>query len=426
MLSLLASDPDLAEEERRWERERRSAWLRLVALVILVANLAIANHEDRLFVHAHIVAGYAIATAVALVLALSQRGPRWCGSLFVIVDAALIVVLFHEHLFAPGRSIDHSLTAPSLAVGFLLLAQVALRLRPRLVLLFGALVLTGWLSLLIGLAIRQIGDDLDDGLKALWADGALATAFGFAVFVSWLLLRDHDILMKRAVSIERRRRNLARFFSPNVLPELQASTLSLALDRRDVAVMFVDLRAFTRFSEGAPAEEVASLLAAYRELVTQAVFARGGMIDKFIGDGVMAVFGQPRPTSSDAMNALHCALELHVMLRRWAKTRRETGLASLDAGIGLHAGPVMAGILQSGSHDEFTLFGDAVNVAERLERLCKRLGASLVVSEAVMAKASAANLDPDWVWLDSVELEGRLNRLAIAYLPREPNASQAL
>ena len=419
MLSLTANDPGITEEARRRNRERRSAWLRLVALLILVANLAIPNHEDRLFVHANIVAGYAVATAIALVLALRQRGPVWSDALFVIVDAALIIALFHEHLFAPGRSVDHSLTAPSLAVGFLLLAHVALRLQTALVLLFGGLVLTGWLSLLIGLAVSQTMDGSGDDFGALWADGALATAFGFAVFVCWLLLRDHDVLLKRAVSIERRRRNLARFFSPNVLSELQASNLSLTLGRRDVAVMFVDLRAFTRFSEGAPAEEVASLLAAYRELVTQVVFAHGGMIDKFIGDGVMAVFGQPRATSDDATNALRCAVELRLTLRKWAETRRKKELASLEAGIGLHMGLVMAGILQSSSHDEFTLFGDAVNVAERLERLCKRLDASLVASEAVVAKAGVGDLDADWVWLDSVELEGRLGRLAIVYLPRD-------
>lgn len=128
--------------------------------------------------------------------------------------------------------------------------------------------------------------------------------------------------------------------------------------------MFVDLRSFTRFSEEASPEEVAKLLSEYRELVVEAVFAHGGMIDKFIGDGVMAAFGQPHKADDDAARALQCALQLRGALAEWKTQRSRRGDKVLDAGIGLHMGTVMGGILESGSHDEFTLFGDAVNVAK--------------------------------------------------------------
>jgi adenylate cyclase len=187
--------------------------------------------------------------------------------------------------------------------------------------------------------------------------------------------------------------------------------------------MFVDLRAFTRFSETVAPEEVANLLAEYRELVTQAVFRNGGVVDKFIGDGVMAAFGQPHAASDDAQRALRCALELATSLRAWRDSRLSSGKAALDAGIGLHYGMVIGGILESGSHDEFTLFGDAVNVAQRLERLCRALDAAIMVSRDVVLQAGAVAGQVHWKWQDAAELNGRAGRLKVGYLPQasQPN-----
>lgn len=420
MFELASSEPGLSQDERRLRREARSAWLRLVAFLILVVNLVAAKHHDDLLVHANVVASYGLATLLALVLAMAKRGPAWLAVAFVIADAVLVVVLFRAHLFATSPSgVDESLTAPSLAVGFLLLTHVALRLQPRLVLLFSGLVLLGWFSLLAIAASYHAGGN--DDWQWLWAEGALAATFAFAALVCWLLTSDHNILLQGAVSNERRRRNLARFFSPSVLSDLQTTNVSLRLSRREAAVMFVDLRAFTRFSETTPPEEVAELLAEYRELVTQAVFYHGGMIDKFIGDGVMAAFGQPRMAPDDAARALECAMELQCALAKWKMERLSSGRVALDVGIGVHFGTVIGGILASGSHDEFTLFGDAVNVAERLERLSSPLRATLVISEAVAAKADMSESSVQWTWLDAVELTGRSGKLRIAYLLRETN-----
>lgn len=420
MFGLALNEPALSRDERRLRRETRSAWLRLVAFLILVANLFAAKHHDDLLLHANVVASYGLATLLALALAIAKRGPAWLAVIFVVTDACLVVVLFHAHLFSPTPSgVDQSLTALSLAVGFLLLTHVALRLQPRLVLLFSGLVLLGWFLFLAAAADSQSGGN--DDWQWLWAESALAAAFAFAALVCWLLTRDHNVLLQGAVTNERRRRNLARFFSPSVLSDLQTTNDSLRLGRREVAVMFVDLRSFTRFSEAAAPEEVAELLAEYRELVTQAVFFRGGMIDKFIGDGVMAVFGQPREAPDDAARALECAVDLQRTLLKWKIDRLSAGRSALDAGIGLHYGPVIGGILASGSHDEFTLFGDAVNVAERLERLSSPLRASLVISETVAAKAKMSDARLEWIWQDAVELNGRSGKLRIAYLLREAN-----
>lgn len=419
--------PILSSGNRRWSGERRSAWLRLVALAILLANLDLASHQGSVLVQANVVVGYGIMTVVALVLAMIKRGPRWFAGLFVVLDALFVVVLFHEHLFAPSTSLNHDLTAPSLAIGFMLLTHVALRLRPRLVLLFSGVVVAGWLSLLFVAVEAHLGMASPETIdwSAFLTEGALAAAFAFSAAVCCLLVHDHNVQLARAVMTERRRANLSRFFAPAVLGELEATGASLSLGRRRAAVMFVDLRSFTRLSEVMALEEIAGLLAEFRELVTREVFAHGGMIDKFIGDGVMAAFSQPQTPSGDATRAIECAIHLGAALSRWKEARGRTGKAAPDAGIGLHVGMAISGVLHSGSHDEFTLLGDTVNVAERLERLTKTLDACIVVSEAAIVEAGGFSAGT-WDWAHDVELDGRAGRLNVAYLPRraDPDPEQ--
>lgn len=422
-LGLAEEEPGLTRDERRWRREARSAWLRLAVLLILVVNLLVGEHHGNLVVHANVLVGYALATTVALALALARRGPPWTGTAFVVVDATLVVALFHEHLFGPSGRLDHSLTTPTLAIAFLLLNHVALRLTPRLVVIFAGLAVTGWLSLLAITAIYHGAGPLSDAPSPYLTETALAAAFAFAAFVTFLLTRDHGVLLKQAMKSERRRHSLSRFFSPGVVAQLQRGGISLQLERREAAVMFVDLRSFTGFAETANPRDLAELLIEYRQQVTQCVFDWGGTVDKFIGDGVMAVFGQPKPMPDDAERALYCALQLNRGLAEWKQRRHQEGKPALDAGIGLHVGPVIGGVLEGGHHDEFTVFGDAVNVAERLERLTKTLDASLVVSAATLAQVPSARDAASWSWKHDVELAGRSAILSIAYLERASGVS---
>lgn len=400
--------PQPVLQDSHWRGETRSAWLRLVALVVLIANLAVAQEQDNILVHANLIVGYGLATLLGLAFVSVGRVPSWLPTTAVTVDAVFTVVLFHEHLFANNGLADHELSVVSVAIGFMLLTHVALRLQPRLLLRFAGGVLVGWLSLL---AVTRDWEILRQELP-------LAAAFSFASFVCWLLVRDHNAQLERAVASDRRHRNLARFFPPTVLTELQLSSLPLALDRRRVAIMFLDLRAFTRYSETASPEDVAELVASYRELVTKVVFQHRGVIDKFLGDGIMVVFGHPRTAADDATRAFRCAMSLQAALAKWADARRLRGKPSLSAGIGLHVGVVVAGILHSASHDEFTLFGDAVNVAQRLERLCKSLDASLVISLDVAASGNLGDPALRRMFEDRVILEGRERPVDILYLPR--------
>ncbi len=415
------------ERDKEWRRRRqevRSGWLRLVVLLLLAANIFIWEHGSNDQVHLFVLAGYGLATLLGFFLGISRRNSLLIPAIFATLDAMLVVALFHEHLFGPDSVFQHRLSAPKLVISFVLLAHIGLRFKPWLVILFTGTVVLGWLSLLamsLFLDPARATASRSDDWSVLSTELTLVASFGFSALVCYILTKDHNSLLAEAVESERHRRNLSRFFSPYALSELETRGALLKLERRRAVVMFVDLRSFSSLGETLSPEEVAAMLAEYRQLVTQAVFDYGGIVDKFIGDGVMVVFGQPNWTTDSATKALQCALEISSSLAEWKQKRLREGKTAVDAGIGLHAGPIIGGVLSSGTHDEFTVLGDTVNIAERLERLSKTIGAAIVTSQAVLMEQLSFKDELHWVWRDGVELEGRKSTLDIAYLPRAWN-----
>lgn len=394
----------------------RSILLRFVAFAVLLANLLFfGNEAERM--HTTVVVSYLVISVASVATARYLTAHSWLKTLFVTLDALLVTVLFCAHILAGPTTGNHDLTTTSLVVAFILLVHVGLKLERRLVLIFSGIVLTSWVTMLAVTAARH---DAAGPLSFLTAffnqDLGLTISFGFTAYAVYLLARDHDRTRKEALKADQRRHNLSRFFSPLVVSALQEQGDTLGLERRSAAIMFVDLRDFTRFSETAPAQELAFVLGEYRQLVSQTIFEHGGTVDKFIGDGVMAVFGQPRPRDDDADRALACALDLVDALNDWRNHNARNGHPALDAGIGLHYGTVVGGVLDSGCHSEFTVIGDAVNVAQRLESLTKTLHAPLVVSASLMARLQAPAPPAEWVAQEAVVLPGRRLPVDIWYL----------
>ncbi|OBK13780.1 adenylate/guanylate cyclase domain-containing protein [Mycobacterium asiaticum] len=183
------------------------------------------------------------------------------------------------------------------------------------------------------------------------------------------------------------RQRLQAAFGTYVDPALAARLLAQGDDvftgeRREVTVMFVDIRDFTPFAEANPAEEVVARLNALFEIVVPAVVDAGGHVNKFLGDGALAVFGAPNDLADHADAATNAA----VLIQRLV-TQRFAG--ELRIGIGINTGTVIAGTIGGGSKLEFTLIGDAVNVAARVEQLTKITGdAILLTQHCVEALAS--------------------------------------
>jgi adenylate cyclase len=403
-------------------REVRSASLRLVALLILFANLYFGDDQAGIVTHFSVSVAYFVVSAVSIIIAVLKPRYHHARVAFVLLDASLVVALFYEHILANPVTTNHDLTTSSLVIAFILLNHVAFTLDRRLIAAFASLVITSWVLMLAIMALRH--ETAGFGTLAgnfFNRDFVLTMSFAFTALVVFLLVRDHETTRTEALKIEERRLNLSRFFSPGVVSDLQEASAVLDLERRDAAIMFVDIREFTSYSEVAAGPQLTRVLVEYRRLVAGTVFAYEGTVDKFIGDGVMAVFGQPKPRQGDAQRALNCASELAQTLEEWRLRTIASGGPNLRTGIGLHYGPVIGGVIESGFHDEFTVFGDAVNVAQRLESLSKSLSASLVISASALQVANDRMAARGWHHRKQVTLPGRKEPLDIAFLRQSEN-----
>jgi adenylate cyclase len=193
---------------------------------------------------------------------------------------------------------------------------------------------------------------------------------------------------RRAVA-ERARANLSRYFSPNIVEMLAAQDEPLgAVRRQTVAVLFVDIVGFTRMAEAMTPEAVMDLLREFHERMTAQIFACGGTVEKYVGDEILAVFGLPNASPDDAANSLRCAGLMLESLAGWNRERNAVGQLPLSVGIGLNYGPAVVGDVGSEQAMSFTVVGDTVNTASRLQSLTRSLNTPLVVSDAVVAAAS--------------------------------------
>ncbi|MCB9743830.1 MAG: adenylate/guanylate cyclase domain-containing protein [Alphaproteobacteria bacterium] len=188
---------------------------------------------------------------------------------------------------------------------------------------------------------------------------------------------------------------LGKMVSPGLARELLDDpdrALRLGGERREVVVMFADIRGFTSHSEATPPAEVVAMLNRWFSAVVEVVHAQDGLVDKFLGDGVMVVF--PGEGAADRAVAAAKALSARVGAL----------LPGLDVGVGLHQGEVIAGNIGSEDRLEYTHIGDTVNTAARLEGLSKELGHGLIISEAVRAALSAPG---GWSDLGDRAIRGR-------------------
>jgi adenylate cyclase len=179
-----------------------------------------------------------------------------------------------------------------------------------------------------------------------------------------------------------------KFHGTAVTEELLKNEIGLGGKRKEVTVFFSDIRGFTDFSEGHTPEEVVSMLNEYFEVMVHIINKHGGVVDKFIGDAIMAIWGVPHKTYDDATNAVMACLDMRLALNQLNQERIERGLTPIKIGMGLHSGDVISGQIGSSERMEFTVIGDVVNTASRIEAATKSFGTDLLLSKEVLDKIS--------------------------------------
>jgi adenylate cyclase len=218
--------------------------------------------------------------------------------------------------------------------------------------------------------------------------------------------RVRDLDRRRAVA-ERARSNLARYFSPNLVGLLAERDKPLGPVRREtVAVLFADIVGFTRMAERMAPDDVVSMLREFHEHMAAEIFACGGTIDKYIGDAILAVFGLPTSEPGDAGRALSCAARMLQALERWNAQRSGRGEPALAIGIGINYGQAVLGDVGSDQGLSFTVIGDTVNIAHRLQGLTRTFQTPLVVADALIANLDGGRTEEVERLLDRLRDQG--------------------
>ena len=170
------------------------------------------------------------------------------------------------------------------------------------------------------------------------------------------------------------RDNLSRYLGPELVEAVMTGESDFAMEGsvNEATILFADIRGFTSLSERIPPQLVVKLLNEYFEIMVDIILERGGVVDKFVGDEIMAVWGVPTQGENDAFNAVSAAIKMQQALCMYNEERARMEEEPIYMGIGINTGTVVAGNLGSSKRMQYTVIGDAVNLASRMEGLTTR------------------------------------------------------
>jgi adenylate cyclase len=339
---------------------------------------------------------YIAFTGLRLWLTYRAIAPAWLLTASVGLDMVLLLGLiwsFHLQYMQPAA---FYLKAPTLLYVFIFIALRALRFSAGYVLLAGALAAAGWLVLVYyalwqaapGAGVTRdyiaymtssrilLGAEFDKVITILLVTAILAIA----------ILRARALLV-RAVAEGQAAQDLSRFFAPEIARRITQAENRIQPGEgalRPAAILMCDIRGFTNLAKRIPPDTLMALLADYERRMCGVIKAHGGSIDKFLGDGILATFGAAVPTDTYAADALRAVEALGDAAVQWRADLAAQGQEPLNVNFAVAAGEVVFGAVGDADRLEFTVIGDAVNLAAKLEKANK--------AQAVRALTTAETL----------------------------------
>jgi len=383
----LSDLPERITREIRLEQQRAEqliGWMQLGLLALFAGLYAVSPKTFMMNVPVEPVPWALGAWLVFTVtrLAAAYRGPlpAWLLAASVVVDMTVLMVMIWSFHIQYDQPPAFYLKAPTLLYVFIFIALRTLRFEAGFVLLAGLIAALGWLVLLGYAALADpggmrithdyvaymtsasilIGAELDKIVSILVVTAVLALA----------LARARATLF-RAVAESTAAMDLKRFFAPEVARRITGADMLIRPgegELRPAAILFIDLRGFTPLSRTLEPNDLMMLLAEYQARMVPALGKHGGAIDKFLGDGIMASFGAARPDPAYAAHALAAVDDVLAAAREWQAERRAAGMTAPNIGVGLATGEVVFGAVGDASRLEYTVIGDAVNLAAKLEK----------------------------------------------------------
>ncbi len=341
------------------------------------------------------VAVLVLGLLASLALGWKMRDPEFPEGLAIVgivLDFGLVAGLILSQVLAGlsnAGELSHRIHELFLPLGYAMNALSGMRLSHRQVLLSG--------SLCAGLLVEATLFDLFLFRLPYYAATTVIAVCMVAVttMASYFMVSKARALLAEAAAMEseamRVRGVLSRYVSQPVAETVLQEDLALSVGRRQrVTVLFSDIRGFTKMSERMPPEDVVSVLNAYFSRMVRVVFAYDGMLDKYIGDGMMVVFGAPVQHPDHAMRAVQAALRMREELELLNEERAARGEAALQIGIGIHTGEAVIGNIGTEQRLDYTAIGDTVNTASRIESLTKEHGTDILLSSETFAAVMGA------------------------------------
>lgn len=349
---------------------------------------------------------YGLFTLLRLALAYWGKVPAWFIALSVIADMALLMFLIWSFHIQYQQPPSFYLKAPTLLYVFIFIALRALRFEATYVLLAGASAAIGWL-ILLGYAVH-----LDGGMAQITRDyveftmshkillGAefdkVISIIVVTLIVALVIVRARRLLIN-SVAQASAAEDLSRFFSPEIAAQITHSESWIEPgtgEGREAAILHCDLQGFTKLSMERPANEVISLLAEYQSRMVPVIQKHGGTIDKFLGDGILATFGAAVPTDHYAADCLRAMEDLDKEAAAWSKERMEGGEDPMTVRFVSAVGPIIFGAVGDSSRLEYTVIGEPVNLAAKLDKHAKDEKATGVTTRGALELAKAQGYSP--------------------------------
>ena len=344
-------------------------------------------------------AAYALFTLLRLLLAYRGRLPWGVLVASILIDTALLMTLiwsFHSQYGQPGA---FSLKVPTFVYVFVFIALRGLRFDYRYVLLTGVSFAIGWALMLlaaikidgVGAITRNFGQYLTSNRILIGAEFDKILAILLMTLLLAAAVRRAQAMLVLATREEAAGREIRRFLSGGVAEAIASSDQLIEAGEaveRDAAIVMLDIRGFTRLAETMPPQGLVEMLTGFHARIVPLIEIHHGVIDKFLGDGVMITFGAVRPSDTACADALRA---LDAIIADAAVWRAEMGPAgsavALDVNGAAASGRVVFATLGSARRLEFTVIGEAVNLAAKLEKHNKAEGSRALTSAATMEQA---------------------------------------
>lgn len=348
------------------------------------------------------------------------------GILLDVVLLAAISAMLYEVMNPEVTPFSFILKSDIFPISILFLLFHMISFLPRVIFISGAVLLFFNLTLLyLSLVISPHGvtADFSEAFTSYKVNidfemGKIFTFVFIAATIYFINRRMRKTLYASAAA-EVASVQLRRYFSPDIADKIisnKSEILELGGSEHYAAILFSDIENFTALSESLEPQEVLNFLSQYHEKMLKVIFENHGSLDKFIGDAIMATFGVPHPLQNDAMNAVNTALAMNEALDELNSDRQQRGEFCIKHRIGIHYGKVLAGNIGSRQQLEYTVIGDTVNTANRIEQACKQFKKTILLSHDVVLKAGDSfRFEP----LGDVEVKGKNKPISVYTVSRD-------